>query len=367
MKDKLRYIAKNILGECTNRKLVAFSIDDYGTQRTASKQARENLIKAGFIKEHNRFDMFDSLECADDLELLFQVLSSVKDKNGHSAVFTPFALTVNPDFETMAQERYARYVYEILPETYQKVHGDTKTWEVIKQGIQKGIFLPQYHGREHMNIKTMMSLLQRRDKCAILNFQNNSYSSIKSPFTDISATAEFDFVSSNEIPHLGEVAKDGLRLFEQVYGYKAKHFSAPGNRENRLLDKYLAEGGIELLDSDFVRKVCVSNGKYKYLSIDYNGKKNHFGQRYIVRNVVFEPMAGYDADPLGRVMNQIDIAFSMYKPANISTHRVNFSGTIDKAYRDRGLRELKKLLDAIVKKYPDVEFITTTQIIKKNR
>lgn len=66
-------------------------------------------------------------------------------------------------------------------------------------------------------------------------------------------------------------------------------------------------------------------------------------------------------------MKQIDAAFRWDKPANISTHRVNFSGGIDPLNRNFGLSELKKLLKAIVRKWPDVEFISSGDALEYMR
>ena len=61
-------------------------------------------------------------------------------------------------------------------------------------------------------------------------------------------------------------------------------------------------------------------------------------------------------------LNDIRIAFAWRNPAVIGTHRVNYIGGIDRSNRDRGLRELSALLTAILKKWPDVEFMSSEQL-----
>src|SRR5690606_6602615 len=126
----------------TNRKIVVFCIDDYGNVRLDSKKARENLNKAG-LKVSNRFDAYDSLETREDLEALFTVLDSAKDKNQHSAIFTPYSLPCNIDFETMSTEGNQSYIYETHHETYNKLAlKDAKeyegAWRLWGEGIEKG-------------------------------------------------------------------------------------------------------------------------------------------------------------------------------------------------------------------------------------
>ena len=61
-------------------------------------------------------------------------------------------------------------------------------------------------------------------------------------------------------------------------------------------------------------------------------------------------------------MKQIETAFRWNKPAIISSHRVNFCGHIDPKNREKGLDSLKQLLQEIVKKWPDVEFMAADEL-----
>jgi len=46
----------------------------------------------------------------------------------------------------------------------------------------------------------------------------------------------------------------------------------------------------------------------------------------------------------------------------ISTHRANYIGSISKENAENGLRELKKLLNEIIKRWPNSEFMTSTEL-----
>ena len=56
------------------------------------------------------------------------------------------------------------------------------------------------------------------------------------------------------------------------------------------------------------------------------------------------------------------MAFLMRKPAIVSTHRINYVGYIDEGNRDRTLKLLRQLLTAVLRRWPDVEFLTTVQL-----
>ena len=137
MIEILRQNIKNIPGWRTKRKIVVFSVDDYGNVRVASKKARENLDKAGALIE-NRFDAFDSLETTEDLEILFDTLTSFKDKNGKHPVFTAYSLPCNIDFEKVIENDFQKFYNEELPVTFSKLKGYEKIY-FIDFDIQKTI------------------------------------------------------------------------------------------------------------------------------------------------------------------------------------------------------------------------------------
>ena len=54
----------------------------------------------------------------------------------------------------------------------------------------------------------------------------------------------------------------------------------------------------------------------------------------------------------------------MHAPAMVSTHRVNFAGAIESTHRDESLRMLNELIHEIVKRWPDVEFVSGAEMDK---
>lgn len=353
---------KNSFGWSTKRKIIVFSVDDYGSIRMSSVEARENLRKAGLQIEKSKFDLFDSLEDANDLTQLYDTLNSVKDKNNNPAVFTALSIPANPDFDKMQKDNFQEYSYELITETWKKMPGYENVQNLWNEGINKKLILPQFHGREHLNVKVLMELLRRRDKEVLACFKNNSFGAISTVlYPTIRYVAAFEFDNFNENECLKQIANDGLDSFEKVFGFRAKHFAAPGAREHRVLSEALHEGGIKYIDSDMIRNEHQGNGKFKK-SIDYTGKKNSFNQIYLVRNCVFEPNPFERIDWVSYCMKQIEIAFKWNKPANISSHRVNFAGHIEPSNRNNGLGQLKELLKKIVQRWPEVEFMTTIEL-----
>jgi hypothetical protein len=366
MKQTLLNHLKNVYGWKTKRKIVVISVDDYGNVKLDSRQARINLDKAG-LKAVKRFDKYDSMETREDLEMLFETLDSVKDKNQNAAVFTPFALPCNINFEAMAKDGYHKYIYELLPATFQKLESiDPKAykgaWELWREGIDKGLMKPQFHGREHFNLKIFENRLKKRDANLFENLKNRSNtSSPKTEFKTIKYSAAFSFWEFKENNEFEEIIEDGLNAFEKVYGFRSTHFNPPGGRENSVIYNWLQKSGIKYLDTPLIKEEHQGKESYKKV-FNYTGKKNDLGMIYQVRNVVFEPTDDRGFDWVDYAFKQVETAFFWNKPAIISSHRVNFCGHIDERNRDKGINALKALLKKIVKKWPEVEFMASNEL-----
>ena len=104
----------NIPGWRTKRKLVVLESDDWGSIRMPSREVFANLQEAGIdllSDEGFRYNKYDSLATSNDLELLFEVLSSVKDSAGNPAVLTPVSVVANPDYAKIRQSDFTEYYY----------------------------------------------------------------------------------------------------------------------------------------------------------------------------------------------------------------------------------------------------------------
>jgi hypothetical protein len=361
MREGLGLHLKNIIGARTDRKVVVFSVDDYGNVRVDSKKAREQMDRQG-LKILSRFDAFDSLETESDLQILFETLCSVKDKNGNHAVFTAFAIPANIDFEKMEADNYANYYYEWLPKTFSKLKGYENVWSLWKEGMSKKILIPQFHGREHLNLKLFEEGLQIQDHETITALRNRSYTSISNrKYSTISFTAAFDFWDVTENNRFTAIIEDGLSGFENVFGMKASHFNAPGGRENPVIHNVLKKNGIRYIDAPLLKYEHQGKGKFKRI-FNYTGKRNDLDQLLMVRNVVFEPSDNRGFDWVNAAMKQIEVAFKWKRPAVISSHRVNFCGHINEVNRAKGIEALRQLLNRIVKRWPDVEFMAANEL-----
>lgn len=364
IKQKIANHLKNIPGWRTKRKLVVISVDDYGNVRLDSKKARENMNKVG-LKMNSRFDALDTLETREDLEALYEVLSSVKDKNENSATFTPYSLSCNIDFEAMVDNNYSEYVSEILPITFEKnALKDSKAysgaWKLWQEGIEKGLMKPQFHGREHFNLHIFNDLLIKQDQDFLKVIKQNSYVSVpshKNYKNGWTAAYSFDQIKETE-PFLNNVT-EGLKAFKEVYGYDSKVFTPPAQQFPLHLELELRDLGVLYIDRPRSLNRHLGNGQFQMEKHKLGGGADIIE---LVRNVVFEPTHNRGINWVDFTFKQVEAAFRMNKPANISSHRVNYCGHINEENRKVGLTALKQLLDKIVKRWPDVEFVSADQL-----
>lgn len=363
MKQQLANHIKNIKGWRTKRKLVAFSVDDYGNVRLSSKAARERLQNNG-VALTGRFDHLDALDTKEDFEMLFDVLGSVTDRNGKPAVFTPYAMSCNIDFQKSLEQE--SYVAERLDETYKKVSAESRVfdgaYELLQQGIHAGFIKPQFHGREHLNINLFNKLLSEGNPMLLANLNNQSLAGVSGhhDYPNVNFSEAFSFWKASEIALHKEIIHDGLAQFKVVYGYDSETFTPPAMQLHPDLNQFVSDLGIKGLDKNRVDTIHLGEGKFVQEK-STTGENITSNTIKIVRNCVFEPN-DRNIDWAEFTFKQIQAAFFWGKPAIISSHRVNFCGHIDSDNRKKGLATLKELLHKITKKYPDVEFVSVDQI-----
>jgi len=358
----------NIPGWRTKNKLIIFESDDWGSIRMPSLISFEKLEKFGIdlrSLDAERYNLNDTLETSNDLAFLFEILYNARDCTGISCVFTPIAIVANPDFNRIKESDFNQYYFEPFTETLKRSSGSENAFELWQEGIREKIFIPQMHGREHLNVIAWMKALNNKDQFTHLAFSEGLWGFVPNkkvfPYTDFQAAFLFD--NSDELIYQQQIIKEGLNLFEELFGYRAKYFVPPNGPFNNSLNKSLSDNGIKFRSTSKVQNEPIGQGRTRKV-FHWIGQKDRYGIRYITRNCFFEPNR-YGKDWVDSCLNDIKIAFKWGKPAIISTHRVNYIGSLNKSNRDHGLNSLKELLSSIKKYWPDVEFITTPHIMER--
>lgn len=363
---KVKTNLKNIPGWRTKRKIIVFDSDDWGGIRTPSLEVYEKLKESGVDISENQYK-YDSLASGEDLEHLFHVLEAVEDSKGRHAVFTPVSNVANPDFDRIKENDFQRYYYEKFTDTLARYYKGEGTFEVWKRGMDAGIFVPELHGREHVAVQLWLQKLREGHRELHLAFDQGvvavRIAGLNPHINDFRPAYYFN--SPAQKPFLKESVLDGVSLFKDIFGYTPATFVPSNGIFHPEFEEALAQAEVAFLNVDRFASFPTDQGELKS-KYHRTGSTNRFGTTYYLRNCSFEP-SSEDYNGIEATLYQIAVAFAWRKPAFISTHRVNYMGSIEGSNRSRGLTELGTLLDEIVKRWPEVEFMSAGEALRSLR
>lgn len=366
MLDRLKQHIINAPGWRTKRKIVVFESDDWGMVRMRDLNAYQSLREMGYPVNHCPYSTFDHLERADDVQALAELLTNTRNEN--PPVFTLNNIVANPDFEKIKKDDFQRYSYVPFTETSSPLGDSSKLISAYKEGIAEQVFDVQFHGREHVNINRWITALQNGDK----RFKDAYlYGMYTIPSTKI-ISGRRDYLDSmgrayeNEFQSEESILESGIRLFEKIWGKTPTSFIATCYVWDTAIEVTLANLGIKSIQGTHVQRIPKPGLNLKIKKrYHYMGQRNRWGQRYLVRNAHFEPTAQGANMAVENALRSIDLAFKYRKPAIVSTHRVNYMGGLVPQNRDTNLKLLKRLIDHIIQKYPDVVFMSSAQLTKE--
>ena len=352
----------NIPGWRTNRKIVVIESDDWGSIRMPSNDTRAKLVSQCLPMGHNerqRYTNYDTLASKEDFEVLFDTLKKFKDVNGNHPKITAVSVVANPDFEKIKANNFNEYYYEPFTKTLDR-YGLDDAFKMWQLGVKENLFVPQFHGREHLNVAVWLRDLQNGHKDTRVAFEHQCWGYANENPLGIDYQAAFDLEFKKDIISQKKAVDEGLALFEKLHGYKADFFVPPNGPFNNQLEETAANRGIKYMSASKIQKEPQGQGKIK-TKFHWLGQTNSYGQKYITRNCFFEP-SDSSKDWVESCLSDIEMAFKYKKPAVISSHRVNFTGGLDIKNRKFGNQQLANLLEKITRKWPGVEFLTSSEL-----
>jgi len=358
-KSKLKGNINNSRGWRTNRRFLIIESDDWGSIRMPSKKVFNNFVNKGFGIENSLYNKYDSLASEEDLSALFDTLSSFKDVQGNSPIITANTVVANPDFKKIEKNDFQSYFYEPFTKTLKEYSKHHKSFDLWKEGMNASIFKPQFHAREHLNIELWMQALQSNNDVIQYTFKEQTTYSGKDDYSFMDA---FDFEDKKELDSLKKIAIDGLNLFEKILGFRSKSFIAPCYIWHPEIENTLSASGIKYFQG-MRNQLVPTNTHFKYDIMKHKmGDRNELNQLYFTRNATFEPSSVEGMDWVNYCFNQIETAFTWKKPAIITSHRVNFIGFLEEDNRNKSLKSLEQLIKKVLKRWPDVEFISSDEL-----
>ena len=344
----------------TRRKLAVIQSDDWGATRMPSVTIRNKLAEHPLIDASSSYCHYDTLASPKDLELLFEVLTSVKDSVGNYPVLTANCVLANPNFQKIKESGYTSYHYHNLRESFER-YGKVEALTLWEEGMASRIFHPQYHGREHVNVPAWLRSLRNEHSGVAYAFEHEVFGV---NFKDISEKkdnfqAAWDFNHSEDKEEVNASVLQGLNLFEEHFGFKSLTTIAPSYTWSHEVEELLNRNGVLAMQSILYQKVPLPGSDEYQRNNRLLSVKSRKSQ---IRNAFFEVLSVEKPIDLSEIYGRAEAIFKAGKPLIIGSHRRNFIGGHSERYRDQNLRHLGEILSTLVKKWPDLEFVSSENL-----
>ena len=136
-------LSKRIINRCqklycelkdfrTDRKIIVFESDDWGSIRVPSIEIKRLLIEKGYDMDARPYERYDALETNEDVEALFNVLLKYKDSRGNHPIFTINMVMANPFFDKIKENNFNEYFCEHVRDTYNEYDNSDKVLDLLK-------------------------------------------------------------------------------------------------------------------------------------------------------------------------------------------------------------------------------------------
>ncbi len=289
------------------------------------------------------------------LNKLLTTLSKHLDSTNRMAILTANIVLAVPNIEQINKTQdgtYSRINLDCFPEIYTS----------MLTGIEYGTFVPQLHGMEHLNGSAFAQLCKQQDPRTEQAQATSSWwdwetldSPLQGHYVDGSnlPTKPISRIEANQTINLA------TKIFQQLFNHPSVSTVAPCYLWNNEIEYEWHKQNIKIIQTAGYR--CTgrdSTGMYiQNPSIIRVGDKNEFGQTYLVRNVMYEPVDGKNTPETA-----YQEAISAYKQAQaitISTHRYNYTRT-EKQCND-SLTGLNNLLSKITK-LSNIRFLSSPEL-----
>jgi len=328
-----------------DRPLVLFQSDDWGRAGVRDREGWEELRAAGLNLGEKPYDFY-SLETAEDLNALAEVLRKHRDSTGRRPAMVMNFIMANVDFdrcfESCLRQIPLRPLTEGLPGAWRR----PQLLEAYQQGIRERLFFPALHGLTHFCEPAVARELniggERSQLLKTLWRAQTPYIHWRMPWVG------YEYWNPEMAPERQFLPVDDQRaairraagIFQELFAASPFSACAPGYRANADSRTAWFEAG--------VRVVQHGPGERRGPHL---GEK---GMLSVFRTVEMEPAT--EPCNLERLVNQVEQCFAGDLPAVISIHSINFHSTIQD-FRTPTLTLLDEFLTVLEKKWPDLLYV----------
>jgi hypothetical protein len=327
--------------------ILIFESDDWGLERRASSERLRAFGEPG-----ERAD--EETETADDLRRLFDVLDRHRDATGRPAAFAANFIVANPDHDAIARDRYG--VYHEIP-----IGAREDLRAAYREGTDRGVFCAELHGRRHFSVDEWLADL-RRDVPGARQLSSEHRHGGLSLLKGQGWRYHTEYISwrtgvePDEETLVGDLV-DSLDLLERLFGRRPPSTIAPHYVFSSRTEKAWRKAGLRFIQGGNYQVLRRDDGGQGDFSVSHvMGERSPVGLRYLRRSIKFEPRPERPHQGIAAALPRIRLCFDQKIPAVVDTHRINYTGR----YREKGLRDLGELLDALKPQRP--HFLMTSEL-----
>lgn len=341
------------LGWRTKRPILVIESDDWGSEHIPGPKAIEKMREMGLFLSDSH-GMFDSLETADDIDKLCDILNSHKDGDGNPAVMTANFIMANPDYSAIRENDFRVFKPKLIDEGWNHEADGQALWRKYRAGIENNLIVPQLHGIVHFCPDEWLQRLRQADAVSLKAFDWGMIGEHEDAAgIGIQSMAPIYHADAKVIKQL---VNDGAQAFKRIFGIDSITSIAPcyGWRSPETEQAFLAHN-IRVMQSREYQHLPGGGMKLRYM-----GERGFKGMLYLVRNCMLEPIAA--GTTIEQCISQIEWAFQHSLPAVLCSHRINYTSRVATEVRDKGLAVLDGVLKQVKEKFGDVEFLSSDKL-----
>jgi hypothetical protein len=328
-----------------SRPLVIFQSDDWGRVGVRDKEGYDRLRASGLRLGERPYDLY-TLETADDVAALANVLKKHHDSSGRPPCVVMNFCTANLDFNAMREEGFTQV--RLLP----LARGFPGNWQrdgllnAYQDGIEAGFFYPALHGlTQFCPVAVANALIARGERARLLRLfweAETPYIYWRMPWVGFEYWKP-DRPKQGFLPpeHQRQLINQACEYFAQLFGSGPFSACAPGYRSNQDTIQAWSQAGIKIAQSG-------TGGGLEAPHME------DCGALHIYRTIDFEPS---QREPdIEKCLQIAGICFARGLPLIISLHAINFHSSL-KDFRTPTLAALDALLTGLEARYPELLYL----------
>jgi hypothetical protein len=336
-----------------DRPLVLLQSDDWGRVGLRDQEGLEQLRSAGLTLGERPYDFY-TLETADDLRALREMLMRHRDSVGRNPCVLMNFVSANLDFARMEAGGFEKI--HVLP----LADGLPRGWsrpgllDAFHEGIAEGLFHPGLHGTTHFCRSAVgRSLTGDSARASLLRTlwrAGTPYIHWRMPwigyeYWDPEQTEEKRFLPADSQRELiGQTMGEFTRLFSTL----PQSAVAPGHRANRDTHRAWAQHGIRVAQNGSGALAPPHFDRHEMLNLS--------------RTINFE-IATDTSFSVEECLRRAEACFRRGTPAIVSVHSINFHSTV-RDVRSRTVECLDQFFTALESKHADLLYLHDEDLLQ---